>query len=69
MKESYARRQKRQPIPKRISGDGSASPRFLIAVNFAFRRLAEANRPLCSVTSPLPEKSLHRKSFSGTLLI
>ena len=50
MKESYARRQKRQPIPKRFSGDGSAPPRFLVAVNFAFRRLAKATRPLCSVT-------------------
>ena len=28
-KESCARRQKRQPIPKRFSGDGSAPPRFL----------------------------------------
>ena len=28
MKESHARRQKRQPIPKRVSGDGSAPPRF-----------------------------------------
>ena len=55
-KESCARRQKRQPIPKRFSGDGSAPPRFLVAVNFAFRRLAKATRPLCSVTSPLPKK-------------
>ena len=69
MKESHARRKKRQPIPKRVSGDGSAPPRFLVAVNFAFRRLAKATRPLCSVTSPLPKKSLRRKSFSGTLLI
>ena len=66
-KESCARRQKRQPIPERVSGDGSAPPRFLVAVNFAFRRLAEANRPLCSVTSPLPKKSLLCKSFSGAL--
>ena len=29
MKESIARRKKRQPIPKRVSGDGSAPPRFL----------------------------------------
>ena len=28
MKESHARRQKRQPFPKRFSGDGSAPPRF-----------------------------------------
>ena len=28
MKESIARRKKRQPIPKRVSGDGSAPPRF-----------------------------------------
>ena len=28
MKESHARRQKRQPIPKRVSGDGYAPPRF-----------------------------------------
>ena len=34
----------------RFSGDGSAPPRFLVAVNFAFRRLAKATRPLCSVT-------------------
>ena len=27
-KESCARRQKRQPIPERVSGDGSAPPRF-----------------------------------------
>ena len=69
MKESITRRKKRQPIPERVSGDGSAPPRFLVAVNFAFRRLAKATRPLCSVTSPLPKKSLRRKSFSGTLLI
>ena len=30
MKESIARRKKRQPIPKRVSGDGSAPPRFSI---------------------------------------
>ena len=41
---------KRQPSPKRFSGGGSAPPRFLVAVNFAFRRLAKATRPLCSVT-------------------
>ena len=28
MKGSHARRKKRQPIPKRVSGDGSAPPRF-----------------------------------------
>ena len=28
MIESHARRKKRQPIPKRVSGDGSAPPRF-----------------------------------------
>ena len=67
MKESIARRKKRQPIPKRVSGDGSAPPRFLVAVNFAFQRLAKATRPLCFVTSPLPKKSLHCKSFSGAL--
>ena len=39
-----------EPIPKRFSGDGSAPPRFLVAVNFAFRRLAKATRPLCSAT-------------------
>ena len=50
MKESCARRKKRQPSPERFSGDGSAPPRFLVAVNFAFRRLAKATRPLCSVT-------------------
>ena len=53
--------------PKRVSGDGSAPPRFLVAVNFAFRRLAFATRPFCSVTSPLPKKSLLCKSFSGAL--
>ena len=67
MIESHARRKKRQPIPKRFSGDGSAPPRFLVAVNFAFRRLAFATRPLCFVTSPLPKKSLLCKSFSGAL--
>ena len=67
MKESIARRKKRQPIPKRVSGDGSAPPRFLVAVNFAFGRLAFATRPFCSVTSPLPKKSLLCKSFSGAL--
>lgn len=56
MKESIARRKTRQPIPKRVSGDGSAPPRFLVAVNFAFRRLAKATRQLCSVTAPLPKK-------------
>ena len=45
-----------EPIPKRFSGDGSAPPRFLVAVNFAFRRLAKATRQLCSVTAPLPKK-------------
>ena len=59
--------EKRQPIPKRVSGDGSAPPRFLVAVNFAFGRLAFATRPFCSVTSPLPKKSLLCKSFSGAL--
>ena len=70
MKESPARRKKRQPIPKgRVSGDGSAPPRFLVAVNFAFRRLAKATRQLCSVTSPLPKKSLRCKSFLGALFL
>ncbi len=32
MKESYARREKRQPIPKRFSGDGSATA----ALSFGF---------------------------------
>jgi len=40
----------------RFSGDGSAPPRFLVAVNFAWRRLAFASRRICSVTSPLPKK-------------
>ena len=53
--------------PERFSGDGSVPPRFLVAVNFAFGRLAFATRPFCSVTSPLPKKSLRCKSFSGTL--
>ena len=30
MKESHARRKKRQPIPKRVSGDGSAPPRLSV---------------------------------------
>ena len=30
MKESIARRKKRQPIPKRVSGDGSAPPRLSV---------------------------------------
>ena len=34
MKESIARRQKRQPIPKRFSGDGSAPPRFRFGFPF-----------------------------------
>ena len=38
MKESIARRKKRQPIPKRVSGDGSAPPcfRFGFPVIFLF---------------------------------
>ena len=34
MKESIARRKKRQPIPKRVSGDGSAPPRFRFGFPF-----------------------------------
>ena len=34
MKESHARRKKRQPIPKRVSGDGSAPPRFRFGFSF-----------------------------------
>ena len=45
MKESIARRQKRQPIPKRFSGDGSAPPRFLVAVNFALKAACHGNPP------------------------
>ena len=35
MKESYARREKRQPIPKRVSGDGSATAALSIRFSFA----------------------------------
>ena len=34
MKESHARRKKRQPIPQRVSGDGSAPPRFRFGFPF-----------------------------------
>ena len=34
MKESYARREKRQPIPKRVSGDGSATAALSIRFSF-----------------------------------
>ena len=36
MKESHARRQKRRPIPKRVSGDGSAPPRFRVGFPVIF---------------------------------
>ena len=36
MKESHARRQKRQPIPKRVSGDGSAPPRLSVWFSVLF---------------------------------
>ena len=46
MKESIVRLQKRQPIPKRVSGDGSAPPRFLVAVNFALQAACFRNPPV-----------------------
>ena len=47
MKESPARRKKRQPIPKRFSGDGSAPPRFLFGfpvISFSWRVLGCGER-------------------------
>ena len=38
--------EKRQPIPKRFSGDGSAPPRFLVAVNFALQAACFRNPPV-----------------------
>ena len=67
MKESHARRKKRQPIPKAVQRGRLRSAAPFVAVNFAFRRLAFTTRPVCSVTSPLPKKSLLCKSFSGAL--
>ena len=45
MKESYARREKRQPLPKRVSGDGSATAALSIGFRLFVRlgvRLASA---------------------------
>ena len=38
--------EKRQPVPKRVSGDGSAPPRFLVAVNFALQAACFRNPPV-----------------------
>ena len=38
--------EKRQPIPERFSGDGSAPPRFLVAVNFALQAACFRNPPV-----------------------
>ena len=46
MIESHARRKKRQPSPERFSGDGSAPPRFLVAVNFALQAACFRNPPV-----------------------
>ena len=35
-----------EPVPKRISGDGSAPPRFLVAVNFALQSACFRNPPV-----------------------
>ena len=56
MKESPARRKKRQPIPKRFSGDGSAPPRFLFGfpvISFSWRVLGcgERSEPHLSMPS------------------
>ena len=42
MEESYARREKRQPIPKRVSGDGSATA----ALSFGFWSVCPCVRAL-----------------------
>ena len=44
MKESHARRKKRQPIPERVSGDGSAPPRF----RFGFPRCSCCRFAACA---------------------
>ena len=56
MKESIARRKKRQPIPKRVSGDGSAPPRFRFGfpvISFPWRVLGcgERSEPHLSMPS------------------
>lgn len=38
--------EKRQPVPERVSGDGSAPPRFLVAVNFALQAACFRNPPV-----------------------
>ena len=35
-----------EPVPKRISGDGSAPPRFLVAINFALQSACFRNPPV-----------------------
>ena len=66
MKESIARRKKRQPIPKRVSGDGSAPPRFrfgfpccscLLFRGVCLAAASEASRTcLCQAHATVPNK-------------
>ena len=56
MKESLARRERRQPIPSGLAGRLRDRRAFSSPQTSLFSRLACAARPFCSVTSPLPKK-------------
>ena len=70
MIESHARRKKRQPIPERVSGDGSAPPRLsvwfsvLFLLSFSWRVLgcggAKRRRTrLCQAHAMVPKNQNH----------
>ena len=73
MKESIARRKKRQPIPKRVSGDGSAPPRFrfgfpccscLLFRGVCLAAASEASRT-CLCLAHAPEGNPNRTPLRG----
>ena len=66
MKESHVRRQKRQPIPERVSGDGSAPPRFLVAVNFALQAACQSNPPVLLRYASSSQKIFALQIFFGS---
>ena len=62
MKESRARREKRQPIPKRVSGDGSAAAALSFSFVLFLRwgvRLASA--PACGSARVTVRRQPHRQ--------
>ena len=58
--------EKRQPVPKRVSGDGSAPPRFLVAVNFASQAACHGNPPVLLRYVSSSQKIFALQIFSGS---